>query len=375
MTFFIYGVVIFLNILTGLKYHGNAMKKTNSLIFFLTYVIIFLLMTGYRNTSGLSNDLSNTEFEYNNIINGLASNYEIGYILIIKAGGMFTQNFYIFRSVVIGIFLFFLFWAIRKWAPSPHYVIALFSSYLIILSAEQLRYFLAFVVFVVGLSILLYSSYKFKKIFFSLSVLLAASIHLSFLVYLVFLISSFSKKEISVREKIIVCLTILFCFIVFLNSNQIPGLSQILESVDNDKVMVYMTQSTNLGFLYPFVLHFSSIFLSLWALRLTIKSNDEESIQVIRNVYKLNLLVVLFFPLFMLQLTFYRLARNMLLVNYFIFTRIRTSKEIDFNKRKLFAFMIWNSVLLWIIVDLFIKTSPEALIIPFFTENIYFNFI
>ncbi|WP_424769277.1 EpsG family protein [Paenibacillus sp. sgz302251] len=372
MTLLFYGVVIFLNIFAGIKYRNNIKINTNPLILFLSFIIVFLLMSGYRNTSGLSNDLLYTELEYKNIINGLVSNYEIGYVLLMKVGGIFTQDFYTFRSMIIGIFLLLLFWSIRKWAPSPHYVIALFSSYLVILSSEQLRYFLAFIIFVIGLLILLYSNYRHKKVIFSCFLLLASTIHFSFLVYFIFLLSDFSRK--SIREKIIVSLTLLFCFIIFLNNNQIPGLSQLLESINNYKVIVYMNQSTNFGFLYPFVLHLSSILLTLWALRLTVDSKDNETIQIIRNVYKLNLLVVLFFPLFMLQLTFYRLARNLLIINYFVYSQIRISKKISFSKRKLFAFMVWNSVILWIVVDLFITTSAEALLVPFFTENIYFNF-
>jgi hypothetical protein len=372
MTLLFYAVVIIINIFVGRKSRDNIKNKTNPLIFFLSFIIIFLLMAGYRNTSGLSNDLLYSELEYKNIINGLASNYEIGYVLLMKVGGIFTQDFYTFRSSIIVIFLFLLFCSIQKWAPSPHYVIALFSSYLVILSSEQLRYFLAFIIFVIGLFILLYSNYRHKKVIFSCFLLLASTIHFSFLVYFIFLLSNYSRK--SKREKIIVSLTFLFCFIIFLNNNQIPGVSLLLESVDNYKLKVYMGQTTNFGFLYPFVLHLSSLLLTLWALKLTIKSKDNDALQIIRNVYKLNLLVVLFFPLFMLQLTFYRLARNILIVNYFVYSQIRISKKISFSKRKLFAFMVWNSVILWIVVDLFITTSASALLIPFFTENVYLNF-
>lgn len=372
MAILFYGISILINVFASKNLRNNMERKTNNFIFFLSFIIIFLLMSGYRNTSGLSNDLSNNELEYLNIINGLNSNYEIGYVLLMKVGGGFTQDFYIFRNVVIGVFLFFLFWAIRKWAPSPHYVIALFSSYLIILSSEQLRYFLAFVIFVIGLFILVYSNSKHKKIVFSCFIILATTIHLSFVIYFIFLISDFSVK--SKKEKIIVTVTLIFCFIIFLNNNQIPGLSQLIKSVDNYKLVVYTSQSTNYGFLYPFVLQLSSILLTLWALKLYRKSNDNEVNPILEHVYKLNLLAVLFFPLFMLQLTFYRLARNMLIVNYLVFSQIRISKNISYKNRKIFAFVVWNSVILWIVVDLIIKTPVKALFIPFFTENIYFNF-
>ncbi|WP_430508187.1 EpsG family protein [Rossellomorea marisflavi] len=372
MTLLLYLIVIVANVITGILYRNNIKNRSNAVILFFTYIIVFLLMSGYRNTSGLSNDLFYTELEYNNIVNGLVSNYEFGYVFLMKLGGVLHQEFYTYRSIIIGVFLLFLFVAIRKWAPSPHYVIALFSSYLIILSAEQLRYFIAFSIFAIGLLILLYSNFKCKKMSFLCFTLFASTIHFSFLIYLIFIFGDFSHK--TKREKIIVSVTLLFCLVIFINNNQIPGVSELLESVDNYKVSVYMGQSTNLGFMYPFVLHMSSILLSFWAIKLISKSEDDELIMRVRNVYKINLLAVIFFPLFMLQLTFYRLARNLLLLNYFAYSQIRVSKKIDLGKKKIFAFAVWNSVVLWILVDLFIKTSADALIIPFFTENIFFNF-
>lgn len=372
MALIFYCVVILMNIFAGVQYGKKDNKKTNALILFISFIIIFLLMAGYRNTSGFSNDLLNNELEFSNIINGLDSNYEIGYILLIKVGSIFTQNFYIFRSGIIGIFLLLLFWSIRRWSPSPHYVIALFASYLVVLSSEQLRYFLAFVIFEIGLCILLYSHNKRKKIIYGCFLLLASTIHFSFLIYFIFILDNNSRK--SKKEKIIASLTFLFCVFIFLNNNQILGLSQLLKYVDNYKINIYMAQSTHYGFLFPFVLHILSLILTLWALKLSVKSNNNENISIIEYVYKLDLLAIIFFPLYMLQISFYRLARNMLIINYNVYSQIRISKEIDIYKRKLFVFIVWISVILWIVIDLTIKTPSHSLLIPFFKENIYLNF-
>lgn len=373
MAIILYGMTILINVFIGKFHQRNAIVKSNPIIMIFSFISTFILMSGYRNTSGLSNDLFNSELEYSNIINGIHSNYEIGYIFFMKVGGLFTPDFYLFRNVVIGIFLFILFCVIQKWAPSPHYVIALFNSYLIILSSEQLRYFMAFVMFVIGLFILVYSKYKHKKIIFSFFLILASTLHLSFVIYFLFLLSNNSLK--SNREKIITGVTLVFCIIIFLNNNHIPGLSQMLKLVDNYKILVYMSQSTNLGFLYPFVLQLSSILLVFWALKLFRESNTNEDTSIIEHVYKLNLLVVLFFPLFMLQLTFYRLARNILIINYLVYSQIRNSKDINQKNKRFFAFIVWNSVIVWIIFDLIIKTPAQALLIPFFTDNVYFNFL
>ena len=371
MALLFYCLVIFINILMGIKYSKKD-KKVNRMFFFISFIIIFLLMGGYRNTTGLSKDLLYSEIEYNNIINGIDSNYEIGYVLLIKIGGLFTNDFYIFRNGIIFIFLLILFFSIKKWVSNPHYVIALFSSYLIILNAEQLRYFLAFVIFSIGISFLIYSNNKRKKIIYVCFLLIASSIHFSFLIYLVFLLVSINSK--SKKEIIIAIYVLLFCVIVFLNDNQIPGLSILLQSIDNYKINVYLNQTTNLGFLFPFLLHISSIVLTYWALKLSIISKDVENIQSIRYIYNLNLITILFFPLFMLQLTFYRLARNILIINYYVYAQIRTSQKISLDNRRIFSIIMWLSVFLWIFIDLVITTPSQSLLIPFFTENEYFVF-
>lgn len=371
MTLLFYFLVIAINIFAGCKYGKGRKSKINKLVYIFSFIVTFLLLDGHRNTSGYSNDLFYNEVEFNNIINGVSSNYELGYIFLNRLGGMVTQDFYVFRRIVNGIFLFLSFWSIKKWTPNPHYVIAFYSSYLNILNSVQLRNFLASVIFQIGLFILLYSNYKNKKVIYSCALIVASTIHSSYIIYFILLLDGMSIK--SRREKIIASLTAGFCIIVFFNNNRIPGLEQVLKLIGSEKASIYLSQTTKLGFLYPFVLHITSIILIRYALKLAIKYNNND-IEIIDAIYKLNLLEVLFFPLYMVQLTFYRLARNMLIINYGVYSEIRISKGIHISRRKLFILMSWISVILWIIIDLYITTPSEALINPFFKENIYFNF-
>lgn len=370
MAIFLYFFTIALNLVLGVRYGTNRNKKINSFFFFLSFISIYLLMSGYRNSSGLSNDLSYNQIDYNKIVNGIESSYEIGFYFIMKLGSFFTDDFYLFRSYSLGFFLILLFYAIKKWASSPHYVISLFCSYLIILSSEQLRYFFAFVIFCISISILVYSNNPRKRLYFNILLILASLIHFSFIVYIIFNIEklSFSKK----REKRIAITVILFCIIIFLNNNKIPGLTYLLKYNNNYKISIYMGQKTNLGFLLPFILQATSIVLTLWAYKLSSKSNQLRTIIYPLHIYKLNLLAIVFFPLFMLQLTFYRLIRNLLILNYFLYSDIIISKAVNFKNRLLFSSGVFMSIIIWFIVDLFITSPAKSLLIPFFTENIYF---
>ncbi|WP_214835040.1 EpsG family protein [Exiguobacterium sp. E4787] len=343
-------------------------------VYLISFIFIFLLIAGYRNTSGLSNDLYYYELEYQNFLAGSLSNYEIGYKTLMAIGGMITDDFYLFRSIVIFLSLLLMLVSIKKYSPSPHYVIALFSTYLVILSAEQFRYFIAFSLFVVSLNILLFSDYKFKKIFSMFVLGLATSIHFSFIIYFVVIVLFSERTERTIKEKVLAVITFFFCIVIFINNNTIPGLEILISEIDDSKIQIYLNQKTEFGFLILFLLHGVSLFLSGWAVKLSQETADEKTLRKIKLVHQINILSVLFFPLFMVQITFYRLIRNFLILNYMLFSGISISKKIKLNKRVSFLVLAWTSVICWLYFDLVFKTPMQALLIPFFTENHYLNF-
>ena len=370
MTLSIYLSTIIINLYCGLQYKS----RINLPIFLLSFISIFLLIAGYRNTSGLSNDLYYYEFEYEKFLNGSLSQYEIGYRALMKLGGMVTDDFYLFRSILIFLSLLLLFISTIRNAPSPHYVIALFSTYLVILSAEQFRYFIAFSLFVVAFNTLLFSDYKLKKLTSILYLGLASSIHFSFIIYFIFIIL-FKEKSVGINnERILAIVTFAFCTLIFINGNTIPGLNFLISEIDDSKIQIYLSQKTEFGFILIFLLHAASLLLSGWALKMSKNTNNEKISRKIKLVHQINILSVLFFPLFMIQITFYRLVRNLLIFNYILISGIAVSKTIKLNYRILFLLLSWTSVFFWIYFDLIFKTPIEALLIPFFTENYYLNF-
>ncbi|WP_161568911.1 EpsG family protein [Exiguobacterium sp. SL-9] len=343
-------------------------------VYSVSFIFIFLLIAGYRNTSGLSNDLYYYELEYQNFLAGSLSQYEIGYKILMSIGGMITDDFYLFRSIVIFLSLLLVFVSVKKYSPSPHYVIALFTTYLVILSAEQFRYFIAFSLFIISFNILLFSDYKFKKVFSAIVLGLATSIHFSFLIYFVIIALFSEKTEQTIKIKVLALITFVFCIVIFINNNTIPGLETLISGIDDSKIQIYLNQKTEFGFLILFLLHGFSLFLSGWAVKLSQKRTDVGTLKKIKLIHQINILSVIFFPLFMVQITFYRLIRNFLILNYMLVSGISISKVIKLDMRVSFLVLAWTSVICWIYFDLVFKTPMEALLIPFFTENYYLNF-
>lgn len=364
MTIVIYLFTIILN----LYFQKFLTKKYEKIVFIISYFFNLLLMIGYRNYSGFSNDLFNNKMEYRKIITGKYSNYELGYVWLNKIGRYLTEDFYIFRILMISIFLGILYILIKKYNKYPYYVIVIFSSYLLILSAEQFRYFIAFVFFQAGLYLLIFSKKKKWYLFF---VGVASSIHSSFLLYLVLI---FLGKNIRLKKyKVLLLLMCLISFVIFCNNKEIPGLSSILSLdimnyIDKDRVMIYFSQKTNYGFLYVYLLYFSQIFLFYYS-RKILKLNDEKiDKKILDRIEAANIILSIFLPLCMIQIVFYRIFRTMLLINYCYYSYIIYNKNLKLKKN--FYYYCLLNILLWITIDLILKTKPKALLIPFFFDNI-----
>ena len=346
-------------------YETNKLFKNEKSLFIsiITFIGCFYLLAGYRNNSGLSNDVSNGGYEYYAIEKNNASSYEIGYVLLMKLGQLFNYSYFDWRRLVFFISLFIIFLCIYYFSDNPHIIYSLFSAYLIILSAEQIRNTIALSFFLVGLFTYLFTKIKEKRIIYVIFTILAGLIHSMFFLYLflLFLDITFSEKNVK-RIAAVVCL---FCIVIFLNNNTIPGFNAIISHISNERADNYFIHKTRYGFLYPMVLHLSSVMLTYIA-------SKNSSNEAIYKIHKLNLITMIWFPLFMINLSFYRISRNILLITYFAQADILSDDRILLKKKAYSLLLLIISVLLWIYIDLFITTPPEALLIPFFEDNVLF---
>ena len=96
---------------------------------------------------------------------------------------------------------------------------------------------------------------------------------------------------------------------------------------------------------------------------------DDRIIGVNKFILRINLVGFMLFPLFVFNQQWYRLIRDILILNYcaignaYYYLRINTSRRV-----LLFLLSILN-VAVWLIGDLCIKTEPQSVLIPFFANN------
>ncbi|MDK2810945.1 MAG: hypothetical protein PWR27_1654 [Petroclostridium sp.] len=368
MIYHMYFFLIVINFIFGIKkilYPLNKfLKNKNMFIAIVSFFCCYIFISGYRNFSGLSDDVTNNAIEFERVINGSKSMYEAVYVGLIKFGSYFTHDYYVWRNIVVFIFLSIFFIVIYKFVDNVHFVYAMFSAYLVILSSVQLRNFLALVVFLIGLLYFVNSNHTGKRLVFIVFTLLAGLIHSSFFIYFFLLLAdkTFSQKTI----KKIGIGVILFCVLIFINGNNIPGMRILLNFVNESRVLIYLTQKTRLGFLYPMIMHLSSVFITYYIMKKT--SGDNEKYKLI---FKINALMMICFPLYMLQTSFYRIARNLLILTYISEGDSILRNEIKIQEKMYIILYSIVSLLIWIIIDLYITTPKEVLLIPFFEDNIF----
>lgn len=366
MTLFLYFSTILVNLIFSLMKKNKYKKIISKIIIVFTFIAFFILTAGYRNYSGLSNDLYNNQYEFENLYKTGITDYEVGYFLLMKLGLLITNDFYIFRSVVIFILLLFTFKQIIKKSNNFHLIFSFLSVYLIILNAEQFRYFIGSSFFWIGLlGTINFTSYKFY-IRLNITVILAALFHISFLLYLI--LNLYFLHKFKFFKTIMILFIIFNVFLIY----ALPFYSNFLEYIFNFfgyGINSYLYTRTNFGFFIPVILHLFSLFILIFLSPRHKFLPFSEKLKY-NLILDINYLSFLFYPLFLYQIHFYRYIRTIQLPNYFIY-----SNNVIMEKRNLFRItqllLIFFNLSIWILFDLVIKTKPEAVLIPFFRDNIF----
>lgn len=369
-------------------------KHYSKILTIITLIAILLLMAGAGRdyaTENRSLDYLNYERRYNNIENvEIGYNIQFGYTIIQKIGMFIGLDFFWFRFVVIGICLFALyFFVIKKYTANANYVLAFYMMYPMIIDSEQLRNFVAMTIVLSSISLLRKKAFWYKLIYLGL-IGIAGTFHTAFLFYvpLIFV----TDRENNRFAKWITGLSVLLMAMMFVNNNQVPFAEIIMQAVDDTRFTRYLSSSTNLGFVMPLAMTLSSIILVYWAKKISDSEKKIAETRLMLNpsykidfnkltfennfitmVFWINLLSSFFFPLFMITLQFYRLPRNLLLLNIGTYALVTPKLSKGSLHQIAFNLSAIGSMALWLFIDLVVTTSADRVLIPFFLNNSFFN--
>src|SRR5699024_7072977 len=378
-------IALYFFVLLNNWYFGSK-KKTNQIWLLLTFGFLFLMIAGAGPFYSFHADYDNYYRNYYTVMErGLLDNNQIGYSLIMIIGNILGLPFEAFRLlVIIGCLWLLYHYIINRYHVNANYVLTLYMMYAVIMDSEQFRNWIALTILLSGIHLLESSKYidRFK---FLLVWIASISFHYSFIFYAPLLFVTGENNNKWLKRFVIISMS--FSLIIILNGNEIPFQSFIIDYIGNRVIEDYLTTQTNFGFLIPTIMHGSSIFLAYWSrkiiqrkhfgVNLDLLPNDPNyeqtkiinyELKIANIIYWINISMLIIFPLYIINVQFYRLMRSLLLITYVICAKA-SSYIIRRTPYILFNLMVIASVLIWLYLDLIHRIDPSRLLLPFFFEN------
>lgn len=337
------------------SYSLSTKNSNDYLYLFFTSIIffvIFILITSNRTGPDIINYFNSYQYKHNIWGREIFYNSLKGYFFIRG------YTFYEFRAIITFIAGAIVYYSFLKLKIDLYLFSVLYMPMMLFIDSMQFRNSVSMCILIFSIYILINKKNLFSKSLFILLVVIAAQIHTVFIFYLS-LIFYDSKYEKDIKKWVSIGVFLLI-MITLANGNKPPFVEKILSLVLNDnddRLTRYLTRG-NFGFVIPTLLHsFSIILIRIMSQN---KAYDLKDFKV-RNLNKLvkwsNTISLIFIPLTMMNMNFYRMLRNSFYLSIIlIISMIRTS---EFSKQKRF-FIILILILLtvfWLFFEAYYNST------------------
>lgn len=365
-------IVIYSFLVLGhLSFYLN--NKKSYLFVFFTMILLFLLMSGHEFVgNGDAVDFFGYWYGYTEFENLERNDFWFYYLFYSseKIGIYLSLNFYQWWFAMTVLSLTFVVSTIKKRRYNPHLFFIFFMIYYVFLFYGGLKFFYGFCLFQFALTFLLKGE-KRSKYKFVLFTLLAGGFHIMYYIFLVLLLVDIKNKK---RKKLIKGIIISSVFIVVFNILLGRGLLNFLQSridsLDNNRLSTYFAIRTNWGFMLAIGIHVLTTIYALKYRNIVRKYNQDKLYHYAETLLYVNLLAIIFYPLFMIALTFMRILTSLSLT-----TIIASShKQEYFNKtdRHKLLFSGFLIVGLYFYINMYLNDYITQTVLPFF-DSYYFK--
>lgn len=219
---------------------------------------------------------------------------DIGYDLLSRLGSALGLSFEVFRGLYILAALFLFYKAVRYFCDRPAYVFFLYFLFPFFLDAAQFRFFMAYAIAFFALRYMAERKYWA----YILLVILAASQHLSVLVFLLFLLVNMDRRKLSILVLIAVAAE---CIVFFFA----PDLLSLLLGNVVGRAAYYVQSDTYS--LYLCAAHMGLAMLSAFLANFLAKRYPSQKKDFLSNVL---LIAIAFVPLIIIDPNYMRLYRT-----------------------------------------------------------------
>lgn len=375
IAFFVYINLILINMTYGIysikknkNIHfcfGKSLKFHISLGDLLAIWLICFLIIIASNTTNIPDYLT-----YKLIYESSSHNIESGYQVLQTLAHTAGLNFETFRFCILLLSFVLMFVGLKKLRIGVNIPFSIYAIYPFTMDVIQYRNMLAISIIIFSVHYLMKPS-RGNSIRYIVGVLIAVSVHVLSIVYLLLLIANY-KSEKRTRRQLIIGLFVA-SIILAVAMKLSGGISTLIINymffINSDKAMAYSRGIINWGFLYFWIMHLgfiaSSYFLKDYVSE-DLGENLVDNHPLPKYFIWINLAISCTFPLCLVNINFYRIYRNLLLFNYVqseFYLRDKSTKHRRLGFVLLVATIVFN-----IYMTLGVNEDFTQVFMPFFEK-------
>lgn len=365
MTYLIYGFLLSLNIFLFL------LRIQSKIVAGLTLVFIGILFVGESTNPDLINYIryyNNAPYSEYSLTNGI----EVGFLFICKLGNTFGMDFFQLKFWIFILCSILVWRTLKKYCLNYNLLLAFYMTYAMFLDIVQIRNFIALSLFIFAFPYLMHKRRGILK--YTIIIIVAALFHSSAILYLIFLIVCFENRRVIIGTCITI--SIVFVILVIANNNNIPFAQHLLEYTDGARVQRYLSLKINWGYLFVIFLQTLNFIMVFFARKFLLMKesikNDPIKLGFVNTLYYVNCLIFVLTPLFIISIHFYRIPRNMLILNLVLICMTNQTFKGGDVRRLLMLILVIINVSSWYFIDMSVFIGdPSFIFDAVFKSNLY----
>lgn len=299
----------------------------------ISYLIVLLMWILYGfNTYNVDFNI------YNNIFNYTKAGHtymQFGYSYLNEIAHYLDWSFIFFKVVITLLAFVLLYKSILVYTSNIAFVLALYMIFPFLLDVVQLKTFLSMTIVIYSLRYLINTDRKSVIKYIGL-ILIASSVHYLSLFYLFLLLVHFNKTKLLIKNVAII--TILF--ILFSYSGFIKYILAFVLPIA--KVNYWFEPKTGLGIVIVVALHSYITFLVHYVHYKFYNQLKIDRYKLIFSglVVKINVIMWLIFPLYIFNMVFFRIYRNLFILFFILFGMFIYDKLFSKKDRFIFSLLL-----------------------------------
>lgn len=355
--YFVFFLTAFINFIFG------AVNKKSKVLYCFSLILIFILMTFSIGGPDIGVYISSYDKVGNayDLQIALDSTYmEYGYTFLMYVANKLGLNFFSFRIILTFICLGLFASSVKYYKVNPNLIVGLYMIYLFFFDTIQLRNF------IIQFIILFATRYLFQKsgisiLKYILCIIIAGSIHIIAFLFLSLLLIRLVNSE-KFYKWLFALVVLLFVLFLFLK----PVLPQIMSILAKliDRGSSYFTGTVRFSYwivMFFYLLGFAPLYLY------RNKVEDLTRKDKIDYIIKINVIIGLFLPLCFINSSFYRIFRNIVVLDTIGLTLLYENTKTHTRTKRV---ALCTQILLnvgWLVVDL--VRNSEMDIVGFTLKN------